>query len=445
MNRWTISVEDFGKIKMASIEVTPFTAFIGDNNSGKSYMMSLIYGLQNLEFYTDNIKFNKRVKSYKFCYEWLKTILVNMDDKEIKLDETIQMEFIKLINAVLKVNKEHIVKNIFNNNINIGKLEIDFPFNKNLVLSIETHRLSNGDARAFYIYDSTGMKRIGVLTSIDSIKKMELDMLLLFIMDRMFRLNFESGNNGGAKYLPTSRTGFVLTYKTLTERSLDEKFNIGVSKKNLLTRPCSDFLIQLSTLSATNMNKEYQDVIDFIEEQIVDGKVYMNELPSSDLMYVPHGSNSPIPMFVSSGVITEMTPLLMFLKYKNGFSTLMMEEPEMCMHPKLQWLITRALIQLVNANMNIIITTHSDTILQHINNMIKLTKNNNKMTLMKEYNYNEKDLIKEDTVRMYQFDVENHCTTVTRLVSNEYGFVASTFNDMLTSLLEESRAFESED
>ncbi|MDE6052375.1 MAG: ATP-binding protein, partial [Lachnospiraceae bacterium] len=47
MNTWTMHVEKFGKIESADIEVAPMTLFVGDNNSGKSYIMTLIYGLIN--------------------------------------------------------------------------------------------------------------------------------------------------------------------------------------------------------------------------------------------------------------------------------------------------------------------------------------------------------------------------------------------------------------
>ena len=41
----TLYVKNFAKIKEAKIELSPFTLFIGDNNSGKSYLMTLVYGL----------------------------------------------------------------------------------------------------------------------------------------------------------------------------------------------------------------------------------------------------------------------------------------------------------------------------------------------------------------------------------------------------------------
>lgn len=38
-------VSNFGKIKRAEITLSDFTLFVGDNNSGKTFMMQLLYGV----------------------------------------------------------------------------------------------------------------------------------------------------------------------------------------------------------------------------------------------------------------------------------------------------------------------------------------------------------------------------------------------------------------
>ena len=45
---WKLEVLEYGKIERAEIKVAPLTLFVGDNNSGKSYLMSLLWGIQNL-------------------------------------------------------------------------------------------------------------------------------------------------------------------------------------------------------------------------------------------------------------------------------------------------------------------------------------------------------------------------------------------------------------
>ena len=120
---------------------------------------------------------------------------------------------------------------------------------------------------------------------------------------------------------------------------------------------------------------------------------------------------------------------------------LMMEEPEMCLHPYLQWQMTRVLIQLMNRENHVLITTHSDTILQHINNMIKMNVDDIKQ--LKEYGYSEKDKISPQQIKVYQFSSEkNHKTQIQELECTVNGFVAPTFNDTLIRMLKEAKSFE---
>ena len=73
MNRWTVHVKNFGKIEDASVEVAPLTLFVGDNNSGKSYMMTLIYGLFGVDFFFEkyNIFIQKIYRFLSFYYLFL--------------------------------------------------------------------------------------------------------------------------------------------------------------------------------------------------------------------------------------------------------------------------------------------------------------------------------------------------------------------------------------
>lgn len=47
MASWKLIVENYGKIKSAEIEVAPLTLFVGDNNSGKSYLLALLWGIEH--------------------------------------------------------------------------------------------------------------------------------------------------------------------------------------------------------------------------------------------------------------------------------------------------------------------------------------------------------------------------------------------------------------
>ncbi|HEY8378837.1 MAG TPA: AAA family ATPase, partial [Nannocystis sp.] len=47
---WRLHVEDFGRIAAADVDLRRLTLFVGPNNSGKSYLASLLWGLVALQF-----------------------------------------------------------------------------------------------------------------------------------------------------------------------------------------------------------------------------------------------------------------------------------------------------------------------------------------------------------------------------------------------------------
>jgi predicted ATP-dependent endonuclease of OLD family len=85
-------------------------------------------------------------------------------------------------------------------------------------------------------------------------------------------------------------------------------------------------------------------------------------------------------------------------------SHIIIDEPEMNLHPDNQILMARFLGRLVNEGFKIITSVHSDYILREINNLIMLTKPDDKTPgLIKQYGYAENCLLKYEQVGAYLF------------------------------------------
>ena len=113
--------------------------------------------------------------------------------------------------------------------------------------------------------------------------------------------------------------------------------------------------------------------------------------------------------------------------------------PEYNTHPYNHLLIAKDLIRL-SKNQRIIFTTNSDYIMQHINNMIKLNNNKDKIKLMEEFNYIEKDLLNENEINIYECD-----NGLQKLKCSKYGFKIKSFNDIIDKLSQEIFAFQEND
>lgn len=442
MNRWTVHVTDFGKIEKADIEVAPFTLFVGDNNSGKSYMMTLIYGLLYLDIFFQKLEIDTSSDIFPRCREILDRML-EFDDNEKNiyvLNENDIADLQELLNQILNDNKEKFLRNLFNREMEIGKLWIEFPKDNYYELEIEDiDAFGDGEGSiSLRGYEVKNQYMLGYAMEKERLKEENTyQFLLSYIMEYMIKKDFERMGKSSSVYFPTARTGFLLTYKTLVGSAMQNKFNLDENDKNLLTRPNSDFLTRLSGMTIQKQNSEYDDIVDFIERNVINGHVAVSELPTHDILYVPEGEEKEIPMFVTSGVVTELTPILLFLKHED-IRTMLIEEPEISLHPELQWQIGRVLIRLKNAGVPVFVTTHSDIILQHINNMIKISDLKEKKSFLENAKYEEEDLLKRDEVAVYQFDVkQNQKTQVTKLICGDYGFEAMTFYNTLEKLNQE--------
>lgn len=441
MNKWTVHVTDFGKIEKADIQVSPLTLFVGDNNSGKSYMMTLIYGLLYLEIFFQKYEIDTESAEFLNCCEILDRVLSLNEDGEntytLSEEEIISLQ--ELLNQILQNNKDRFLRNLFNREMQIGRLWLEFSKDSHYELKVEhMNRIGiGGDSVTLRGSDREERHMAGYAMEMERLKEEETYRFFLsYIMEYMIKKGFEGMGKSSSAYFPTARTGFLLTYKTLVGSAMEDKFNVQRDKteKNLLTRPNSDFLTRLSSMSTQSWHEEYQDIVEFIEKNVINGHIAVSDLPAHDILYVPEGAEKELPMFVTSGVVTELTSILLFLQYQN-IRTMLIEEPEISLHPQLQWQMARVLIRLKNAGVPVFVTTHSDIILQHINNMIKASELADKEEFLKNTEYDKDDLLERDEVGVYQFDVkENQKTQVTKLACGDYGFEAMTFYNTLEKL-----------
>lgn len=442
----TLYVKNFAKIKEAEIELAPFTLFIGDNNSGKSYLASLIWYIQssNLLIFDMYRQYKNEYKEYKFLNDLCNKI-INNEKFEIKIDNNIIDECIELFNIMLKNRKNKILEELFNfKDIKIDKLMVykaDIDYN----IKINSNILENESKKnkLFNIKFKYSYGRRQIISEIrgNDIKKRIFFTLFEVIID----IILFSTRYFNKLFLPVARTGFLLLKDIVMDKAFDTLFNDKLEKKEniKLTKPLENFIRKLSMLRSED--EKNNNIINFIENDIIKGKIYLDNMPSPQVHYKSNNSDMDFQMHVSSAVITELVPLILFLKYDN-YKDIIMEEPEISLHPYLQQQLTRAFIKLVNSGKNILITTHSDTIVQHINNMIKLNANEKKRQkkLMEKYKYDEDDIISEDKIRMYQFDAKEDGTEVKALESSKYGFEAPTFNEILIKISKEIQEFQEE-
>lgn len=177
------------------------------------------------------------------------------------------------------------------------------------------------------------------------------------------------------------------------------------------------------------------EIAAFMEKHLICGQIHVSDELVPAIEYLPDGSSSHLPMYVSSGVVTETVPLLLFLRHYPFLDALLIEEPEISLHPQLQWEMARVLIRLTNRGIPVVVSTHSDIILQHINNMIKADGIQKKNCFLEQTGYEAADLLSKNKAAVYQFDGQSGGRTqLNRLPCGDDGFEALTFYQTLKSI-----------
>lgn len=443
MLSWKLCVEDYGKIKHAEIEAAPLTLFVGDNNSGKSYLLALLWGIKNFGtsfLMGTQISETEEMERLTKCLFKLFQTAVEKKRAAVLFKEIVY-DLEEILNAALEERKDILAKKIFNSdNVKIGKLEIKFenPGDERLQCLYD----EKVDSFKFFFHTNNifGLaKNLVEDHDKDVVSWLVLQALCGIIIGTKSIIGYDVSDD---VYLPAARTGFMLTKDIINKFSRNNTFNLSDEKEEItpFIRPINHFLDVMGDLSLESTGrKECVKIAEDIEYEMAHGIIEFSTMPNREVMYIPSGYQNGIPLRISSAVVTELSPLVLILKHDKAVRCLYYEEPEMCLHPQLQQKMGKFIGRIVNAGTEMVITTHSDIILQHINNMIKLEKRQNRQGICMQLGYTEKDLLRCDQIKVYQFNEEyNGKTRVQELRCGENGFCVPTFNDALDKIMDEA-------
>ena len=444
---WKLKVLEYGKIKSAEIEVSPLTLFVGDNNSGKSYLMALLWGIQNLgvsELISSVLREETKLEHELIGWIRAQVALACEQGEHIAQVCEIEKELQALLQEGLRQNKDNLVKKIFNSSdVKIKDLQIELKDLDKISLTFTKlkDRWGSEELDSLRIKNNTGTEYTIKLSEIEWGYQNNLIICMILSLAMEISIGEVNGIHENI-YLPAARTGFMLTKDIINKAGRNAAFNIGVQQEEMspFIRPINQFLDVMNDLSFDSKgDRGAAAIAEYLENYMAEGTVEMSTLPNKEVLYVPAGQEKGIPLRIVSAVVTEISPLILILKHKKRVKGLFYEEPEMCLHPQLQQKIARVICQLASAGVKMTLTTHSDIILQHINNMIRLSERQDAERTCSELGYDSGDLLKAEEVKVYQLKSNaGEGTKVEELPCGKNGFAVPTFNDALDRIMEEA-------
>jgi len=212
-------------------------------------------------------------------------------------------------------------------------------------------------------------------------------------------------------YLPAARSGILQGHKALAASMVKKIAYIGIESIEIpkFSGVVSDFISTIIDLPAER-GTFYQLAQEF-EKELINGEIILQVLDKLRYREIQYAfQNTQIPLHRASSTVSELAPLFLYLKYIIEPGTiLIIEEPEAHLHPENQRILAKLLVRLIRRGVNLIITTHSEYLLDQLSSFILLSKIASKKRI-ERYKYNKEDFLKPDEIAgyLFKYDVKSN-------------------------------------
>ena len=426
-NSLELEVTDFGPIVDAKVDLRPLTVFVGPSNTGKSYLAILIYALHRYFGKTTFVdQYHHQVERMLHAYppqklgrqeinaiiEWAQqTILANESttgEREMVLStcvsDMVRSMFnaqggqlgneigrcfgIDRVGALIRRSKSKDALIVFRER---GKDGIA-RFEQRLTLSPQASeiravmpdrtsvRVSPRRANDFRSYFAL---TLGEAASLNRLKNENSEFVVWNLMEILVDLVLPRVTGPlhlPAFYLPADRTGVMHSHQVVVSALVQNATTAGLrpdAGTPMLSGVLADFLQQLIELDRPpyRSRRPRRDLGTQIEEAILGGSVRVERSETIDypyFTYKPEGWKNPLPLMNASSMVSELAPVVLYLRYMvHPGSVLIIEEPESHLHPAMQVEFTRQIAALVQAGVRVIVTTHSEWVLEELANIVR--------------------------------------------------------------------------
>lgn len=419
-----INFKNIGAVKDATIDLNKkLIVLCGPNNTGKTYISYAIYGiiegLKN-QFFSSSEMFSKEnlielvdkkevfielnsEKLYK--YETLVSGFKNNLDSLYGISESEVKRLLKDVDVDFLISKEEFEKTISESEFNItrdlGFIELRFIKVKNSnQLKIELIKFKEENIESFFS-DFIGSKILAIIIRYPAfsshIFSVERNSIYTFSKELSVKRNMlidEMQKNAGSKKM----NPFEWMSKRSTRYPLPIRDGLEIAE------------------DIVNYQKRESEFVNFaneIEADILNGKVSVNK--DGEVVFASNKAKSKkIPIHLSASLVKTLSSVIFYLKHlAKPNDLIIIDEPELNLHPDNQIILTRIFAKLINKGFRILISTHSDYVIREINNLIMLSGIKNNQKIIEELGYSDDELINSSDVGAYLFKYPNSSSTKT--------------------------------
>ncbi|AFY74022.1 hypothetical protein Syn7502_01995 [Synechococcus sp. PCC 7502] len=447
-----IKVKNLGTLEQAEFILGDLTIICGCNNTGKTYATYALFG---------------------FLFTWSKLFLIKIDDKKIEellSDGVIRLDLQEYVNQV-----DHIVTQgciaytqelpkIFaasTERFRESKFQVELD-SQNIVLSKRfKSEIGSGEVSFFSITKSEESTELVVTLLVEKekvkipvkiIERIITDALKEIIFDPLFPRPFIASSE---------RTGAAIFRKDLNfdrNRLIEEISQAGqnIDRIELLLKDYGDYALPIKTnvdfirqlesivKKSSFIADKYPDVLaDFAD--IIGGEYAVTR--NDELYYQPKGRRIKLSMDESSSAVRSLLDIGFYLRHEAQLGDLLIiDEPELNLHPENQRRVARLFARLVNLGIKVFMTTHSDYIIKELNTLIMLNHEKPHLKrIAKQEGYRQEELISTENIKVYIAEVadiklegkkrKTKCQTLTAAdIDPEFGIEARSFDTTIETM-----------
>ena len=183
-------------------------------------------------------------------------------------------------------------------------------------------------------------------------------------------------------YLPAARTGVIHAHQVVVSSLIRNATTAGIRQESsipILSGVLADFLERLVRLPSTSIEHQPSvgNLANEIEKHLLKGEINVENKVTNypGFSYRPSGWQNALPLMNTSSMISDLAPIVLYLRYVVRIGdTLIIEEPEAHLHPAMQREFTRQIVAMVHAGIRVVITTHSEWVLEELANLVYLSQ-----------------------------------------------------------------------
>ena len=446
-----IKVQKFGAIKNAEIDLSKkLSVFCGPNGTGKTYLAYLIYALTS--------QYNRNIGN-SLSTDKIKELFEN-NETNITIDSKVLLEYKSGIFRSVKDNLWNIFALSENKSEKYFKdteiicLTTDNDF-LDIINKIEIDEPVKLFGFEFNILKKSNSLDINIKLSDKIIKNSDfknfVDLLLLSSIYSI--LSFYPITS--STIFPVERNS-IYTFSDELSINNNERFELikelSAGKKDInpielffkrttrYPQPIRDGLRVAEDLENIQKNNSlFFDFAEEIENELLKGKVGITSEGNVEFAS-EKAPRIKLSFHQSSSIVKTLSSLVIYLKHLASYNDLLIiDEPELNLHPDNQVKLTRIFARLINKGLRLVISTHSDYIIREINNLIMFSNVDEKEDFSSIYNYNKGEYINLNDVSAYFFNYKNERakqTEVTPIKIDKYGFEVETLDNTIDYLNE---------